>query len=75
MRKSLKLNAVYKKSGKWIIAWVEEIPGVNTQGRTMKEARENLSDALSLILQEKSKLAKKESSILTREQILIPCAC
>ena len=75
MKKSLKLNAVYKKSGKWIIAWVEEIPGVNTQGRTMKEARVNLREALSLILQEKSKLARKQNSVLTREQILIPCAC
>ncbi|MCX6712571.1 MAG: type II toxin-antitoxin system HicB family antitoxin [Candidatus Vogelbacteria bacterium] len=75
MKKSLKLNAVYKKSGKWIIAWVEEIPGVNTQGRTMKEARVNLREALSLILQEKGQLARKQSSILTREQILIPCAC
>ena len=75
MKNSLKLNAVYKKSGKWIIAWVEEISGVNTQGRTMKEARVNLREALSLVLQEKGKLAKKQSSTLTREQILVPCAC
>ena len=31
-------TAIYKKSGKWIVAWVEEIPGVNTQGKTLKEA-------------------------------------
>jgi predicted RNase H-like HicB family nuclease len=43
-------TAVYKKTGKWVSAWVEEIPGVNTQGRTKKEARENLKEALSLIL-------------------------
>ena len=74
MKKSLKLNAVYKKSGKWITAWVEEIPGVNTQGRTLKEAKANLREALSLILQEKGKLAKREKSTLMREEILIPCA-
>ncbi len=44
-------TAVYKKTKKWIVAWVEEIPGVNTQGKTIKEARENLREALSLILE------------------------
>ena len=42
---------MYKKSGKWYAAWVEEIPGVNTQGRTLKEAKENLKEALSLVLE------------------------
>ena len=42
-------TAIYKKSGKWIVAWVEEIPGVNTQGKTLKEAKENLTEALTLI--------------------------
>ena len=35
-------TAVYKKSGKWYLGWVEEIPGVNAQGRTRKEVKENL---------------------------------
>lgn len=38
-------TAIYKKHGKWVSAWVEEIPGVNTQGRTLKEAKENLIEA------------------------------
>ena len=42
-------TAIYKKHGKWVIAWIEEIPGVNTQGRTLKEAKENLKDALRLV--------------------------
>ena len=46
-------TAVYQKKGKWVIAWVEEIPGVNTQGRTKKEAKENLKEALQLILETK----------------------
>jgi len=46
-------TAVYKKQGKWILAWIEEIPGVNTQGRTLKEAKTNLKEALSLILETK----------------------
>jgi predicted RNase H-like HicB family nuclease len=30
-------TAIYKKSGKYYSAWVEEVPGVNTQGRTKKK--------------------------------------
>ena len=42
-------TAVYKKRGKWYLGWVEEIPGVNTQGKTLIEAKENLREALTLI--------------------------
>jgi len=55
-------TAVYKKSGKWYLGWVEEIPGVNTQGKTLKEAKENLKDALFLILETNQLLNKKEIS-------------
>ena len=44
-------TAVYKKTKNWFVAWIEEIPGVNTQGKTLKEARENLQEALLLILE------------------------
>ena len=43
--------AVIEKRGRWYVAYVEEIPGVNTQGRTLKEARRNLNEALALILE------------------------
>lgn len=43
-------TAVYKKSGKWYLGWVEEIPGVNTQGRTRAEVKRNLKEALRLII-------------------------
>jgi predicted RNase H-like HicB family nuclease len=43
-------TAVYKKSDGWIVAWIKEVPGVITQGRTMKEANNNLYDALGLML-------------------------
>ncbi len=51
-------TAVYKKSGKWYLGWVEEIPGVNTQGRTLKETKENLKEALSLILETNKKITE-----------------
>ncbi len=44
-------TAIYKKTKDWFIAWIEEIPGVNTQGKTLKEARENLQEALLMVLE------------------------
>jgi len=55
-------TAIYKKTGKWYSAWVEEIPGVNTQGKTLKEAKENLKEALLLTLETNKILTKKDSS-------------
>jgi len=47
---SPQFTAVYIKRGRRYVAYVEEIPGVNTQGRTLREARTNLREALKLIL-------------------------
>ena len=55
-------TAIYKKSGKWYLGWIEEIPGVNTQGRTLKETKENLKEALLLILETNRLLKRKELS-------------
>ena len=46
-----KFTAIYRKDGKWYLGWVEEIPGVNTQGKTLKEVKENLKEALLLVLE------------------------
>ncbi len=43
-------TAVYQKHCAWYLGWVEEIPGVNTQGKTMKEVKENLKQALEMFL-------------------------
>jgi predicted RNase H-like HicB family nuclease len=48
---SIELTAVYQKPPKGYIAFVEELPGANTQGATLKEARENLRDAVALLLE------------------------
>ena len=44
------LTAVYRKAKEGYVAYVEEIPGVNTQGSDLKEARVNLEDALKMVL-------------------------
>jgi predicted RNase H-like HicB family nuclease len=46
-----KLTRIIQKRGQWYIAYVKEIPGVNTQGRTVAEAQENLKEAVKLILE------------------------
>lgn len=55
----MKFTAVYQKHKNWYLGWVEEIPGVNTQGKTLKEAKENLKEALALILETNKSLSQK----------------
>ena len=47
----MRLTAVYMKVPEGTIAFVEEIPGANTQGATFEEARENLKEAVELVLE------------------------
>ena len=44
-----KLTLVIQKRGDWYIAYVKEVSGVNTQGRTFVEAQRNLDDALRMV--------------------------
>lgn len=44
-------TAVYERDGDWWIGHVEEVPGAHTQGRTLDEARENLKEAVELMLE------------------------
>jgi predicted RNase H-like HicB family nuclease len=46
---TMKLTAVYRKVPEGYIAFVEELPGANTQGRTLAEARANLGEAVDLL--------------------------
>jgi len=57
---SRQFTAIYKKRGKWYLGWIEEIPGVNTQGKNLKETKENLKEALLLILETNRLINKKE---------------
>ncbi len=44
-------TAVVQQSGEWWIGWVEEVPGVNSQGKTREELLDNLRDALDEALE------------------------
>lgn len=45
----LKLTAIFKKVPEGFVAFVQELPGANTQGRTLDEARANLQEAIELV--------------------------
>ena len=71
LKNERQFTAVFRKAGKWYLAWVEEIPGVNTQGKTLKEAKENLKEALVLILETNRTISSAENygSKLIREKL------
>lgn len=53
-------TAVFEKVNNWYIGYVEELPGANTQGRTLDEVRSNLKEAVSLILKSNKELIERE---------------
>lgn len=69
----LTLNAVYLKVPEGYIGFVEELPGANTQGATLDEARENLREAVELVLEANRELVEetvKEKEVV-RERLRI----
>lgn len=48
---AMNYTAVIQQHDEWWIGWVEEVPGVNSQGETREELLENLSDALGEALE------------------------
>ena len=56
-----KFTALFERVGEWWIGYIEEIPGVNTQGRTLEEARENLREAAQLVIEANRELARRET--------------
>jgi predicted RNase H-like HicB family nuclease len=57
---AIQLTAVYLPVPEGYIAFVEELPGANTQGATLEEARLNLQEAVALVLEANRALAEEE---------------
>jgi len=55
----LTLTAAYMQVPDGYIAFVEELPGANTQGATLGEVRENLREAVALVLEANRELSQK----------------
>jgi predicted RNase H-like HicB family nuclease len=64
------LTAVFKPVPEGFIAFVEELPGANAQGATLDEARLNLQEAVTLVLQANRELAEEDlaNSTVIRER-------
>ncbi len=61
----MEFTAVFERVPEGYIAFVEELPGANTQGDTLEETRENLLEAIQLVLETNRALA--EESIQGRD--------
>jgi len=72
----MKLTAVYMKVPEGYIAFIEELPGANTQGATLDEARENLREAVELVLEANRAMAEQsmEGAAVIREAFELPVA-
>ena len=60
LRMALELTAVFRKVPEGYVAFVEELPGANTQGATLDEARANLREAVELTLEANRALAEED---------------
>ena len=56
----LAATAVFKMVPEGYIAFIEEVPGANTQGATLEEARANLREAVELVIEENRALARED---------------
>jgi predicted RNase H-like HicB family nuclease len=59
---SMSFTAVYMQVPEGYVAFVEELPGANTQGATLEEARENLKEAVDLVLEANRESAERSLS-------------
>jgi predicted RNase H-like HicB family nuclease len=73
---SVKRDAALQKVPEGYIGFVEELPGANTQGATLDETRENLAEAVTLVLEANRALAEEsiEGQDVIREKMPLPAA-
>lgn len=58
---NLTLTAVFQKVPEGYIGYIEELPGANTQGSTLEETRENLKEAIELVLEAQGQLTTEST--------------
>ena len=65
-----KFTAVFEQKGEWWIGYIEELPGANTQGQTLEEVRENLKEAVQLVIEANRDLDRRTSSVPRHTEIV-----
>ena len=70
------LTPVFQQVPEGYIGFVEELPGANTQGATLDEARANLQEAITLVLEANRTLAEEflRGQTVIREPLLVSAA-
>lgn len=70
---AVQLTAVFEKVAEGYIAFVEELPGANTQGSTLEEARDSLAEAVALVLDAIRALAEEaiQGKTVIREPFVV----
>ncbi|HRY34165.1 MAG TPA: type II toxin-antitoxin system HicB family antitoxin [Bacteroidales bacterium] len=59
--KQIELTAVFEPCAEGgFIAFIQELPGINSQGETLEEAKENLADAINLMFEERRNIQTKD---------------
>jgi predicted RNase H-like HicB family nuclease len=68
-----KFTAVFRREGDWWAAYVEELPGANTQGQTLEEARTNLREVVNELLEVNEEIAAESSNNteIIREELVV----
>ena len=68
-----KFTAVFEKDGDWWIGYVEELPGANSLGKSLEETRENLKEAIAMVIEANRELTKRETEgkDVIKEQISV----
>ena len=61
---TVRFTAVFEQVPEGYIGFVEELPGANTQGATLDEARANLEEAVELVLEANRLLAEEARSVV-----------
>ena len=65
-------NAVIRQDGQWWIGWIEEVPGVNSQGATRDELLSNLREALAEAIELNREDARKAAGASYEEVAIQP---
>ncbi|MBF0343640.1 MAG: type II toxin-antitoxin system HicB family antitoxin [Nitrospirae bacterium] len=68
-----KFTAIFERDGDYWIGYVEELPGANTQGVTLDEVRENLREAVSMVIEANREIVRREyeGKNVVREQLTV----
>lgn len=67
---NIEMTAIFEPGNEGgYIAYIEEIPGINSQGETIEEAKVNLSEAINLMFEERRASLKRSKSKAVKKMI------